>query len=1123
MDRNMNIKKTDLTEYFLFFSKNKTLSYNLNKFIDRSQKILIPTMEDKRKITHHLNKIIKNTNSRKRKIKASQLNAMMLILEASLYLFHRYQEENNEYNVNNLSKIISKNIGENDYSDSLLFFNKEFLKIANYQTTDKSDSKDEKAIRQALTEEILLLWLANKNKAFSAFNDMFDDNILIEKTKYFDIIDNILEFYKDGKGFMDNKSDIIEILLEPSKKYPNSISSQLNFIIERWGDFLGDFLIKLLKGMDFIKEEEKSGMGGPGKQDILSYSGIDLKEDREKFSSDKDWMPNLVLIAKTVFVWLFQLSEKYNYPIKRLDQIPDEELDFLAESGITGLWLIGIWERSRASKKIKQLCGNPEALSSAYSIYNYRIADELGGEAALDNLKYRAEQRGIRLGADMVPNHMGIDSPWVKDMPEHFIQLDYSPYPSYSFNGLDLSDRDDIEIKIEDHYYDRTDAAVVFRWRNKNNGETRYIYHGNDGTSMPWNDTAQLNYLIPEVREAAIQTILSVSKKFPIIRFDAAMTLTKLHYHRLWFPEPGSGGDIPTRAEHGMSKEEFSKIIGEEFWSEVVRRVGEESNDTLLLAEAFWLMEAYFVRTLGMHRVYNSAFMNFLKNEDNAEFRTSIKNTVEFNPEILKRFVNFLNNPDEETAAVQFGKDDKYFGVTVLVSTLPGLPMLGHGQIEGYSEKYGMEYKRPYWNEKPDNQLIERHKREIFPLLKKRYMFSGVENFRLFDFYLHNGSVNENVIAYSNKAGNEASLAIFHNKFENTAGWLNFSSQFLKINGETKEMVRENLSNSLGLPNNDSIFIIFKDFITGLEYIRKSSDIFNNGLYIELQAFKYHVFLDFREVKDTKDGIYSKLNSELNGKGVNCIDDSISDIFLKPVIDGIDKLFRLIVSNKQSLKDIEDETEKLFEISNSINSSDIDISTLQKEFIKEINYIFLNEIKDLIPQNPNKNLMLLTFIIEKLGYIFDDATIDLWIINKSLKQVFEKDSIEKDINFYYLFIKTFIIYKKIIVKKRKDKKIIIKENFLDLLRIPTVKDFLGVNFYKRVEWFNKERAELLVDNMLYLSISEIIVFNNNKINGKDIKQINKYKDLAKLAKEAIKKSEYKFKHLIKYIEGYIEK
>ena len=80
-------------------------------------------------------------------------------------------------------------------------------------------------------------------------------------------------------------------------------------------------------------------------------------------------------------------------------------------------------------------------------------------------------------------------------------------------------------IQIEDHYWNSTDAAVVFKRTDKQTGEARYIYHGNDGTSMPWNDTAQLDYLNPEVREAVIQTILHVARQFPVIRFDAAMTL----------------------------------------------------------------------------------------------------------------------------------------------------------------------------------------------------------------------------------------------------------------------------------------------------------------------------------------------------------------------------------------------------------------------------------------------------------------------------------------------------------------------------------------------------------------------------------------------------------------------
>ena len=266
------------------------------------------------------------------------------------------------------------------------------------------------------------------------------------------------------------------------------------------------------------------------------------------------------------------------------------------------------------------------------------------------------------------------------------MQLDYPPYPAYSFTGVDLSSSPDISLHIEDGYWERRDAAVVFKHYDHRNGRTRYIYHGNDGTSTPWNDTAQLNYLNPEVREAVINTILHVARMFPIIRFDAAMTLAKKHYQRLWFPQPGHGG-IPSRAEHGMTREQFDAAMPEEFWRQVVDRIAADAPDTLLLAEAFWLMEGYFVRTLGMHRVYNSAFMNMLKMEENAKYRQTIRNVLEFNPQVLQRFVNFMNNPDEKTAVEQFGRESKYIGAAVLLVTMPGLPMIGHGQIEGFPRK----------------------------------------------------------------------------------------------------------------------------------------------------------------------------------------------------------------------------------------------------------------------------------------------------------------------------------------------------------------------------------------------------------------------------------------------------
>ncbi len=186
-------------------------------------------------------------------------------------------------------------------------------------------------------------------------------------------------------------------------------------------------------------------------------------------------MPNCVLIAKNTYVWLDQLSRKYQRPINRLDQIPDEELEHLARLGMNGLWLIGLWERSRASQRIKQLCGNTDAVASAYSLAEYSIAGDLGGDPAYQSLRDNATRYGIRLASDMVPNHMGIDSSWVIEHPDWFLSLDHSPYPSYTFNGPDLSPDGRIGLFLEDHYYTRNDASVVFKRVDRSN-RTRAIH-----------------------------------------------------------------------------------------------------------------------------------------------------------------------------------------------------------------------------------------------------------------------------------------------------------------------------------------------------------------------------------------------------------------------------------------------------------------------------------------------------------------------------------------------------------------------------------------------------------------------------------------------------------------------
>ncbi len=743
--------------------------------------------------------------------------------------------------------------------------------------------------RPETLEYVLRLHLANQNPALSNFAELFDDAPL-RPAHYDEAMQAMQLYFQTLPPFGPQNQSLLEFLFEPLRQHSNSVEDQLRWVFSRWEPFIEPFFVRLLTHLDLIREEEKPTFFGPGPAHVPTYkngSGAEPSvvgmDEYEAFTPDKDWMPGVVLIAKQTYVWLDQLSKKYGVLVQRLDQVPDAELDELAARGITGLWLIGLCQRSTASQKIKRITGNPDALASAYSLYSYDIAREIGGPEALDDLKRRALARGIRMASDMVPNHMAIDSQWVVEHPEYFLSLPQPPFPNASYNGPDLCEDESVGIFLEDGYYSKTEASVVFKRVDYHSGDTRYIYHGNDGTALPWNDTAQLDYLKPEVREAVMQTILSVARQFPIIRFDAAMTLAKRHIHRLWFPAPGSGGDIPSRAGRGVSVDEFDALMPQEFWREVVERVGRELPDTLLLAEAFWMMEGFFVRTLGMHRVYNSAFMNMLRDEKNAEYRQTLKNTLEFDPAILGRFVNFINNPDEKTAVEQFGKGDKYFGVCTLLATLPGLPMIGHGQIEGYAEKYGMEYPRAYWNEVPDTGFIKHHETAIFPLLHKRDLFAGSDNFTLYDFWNGAGIVDENVFAYSNRVGRERALIVFNNCNGATSGWIKTSVGFAQKNADgSKSDAQRELGEALDAHKDTHKWMIFRENATNLEYLRSSHDICEKGLFVELGAYGHQVFLGWREIQDDS-GLYARLALMLGGDGVPNVERALKEMLLAPL------------------------------------------------------------------------------------------------------------------------------------------------------------------------------------------------------------------------------------------------
>src|SRR6516164_2019527 len=133
-------------------------------------------------------------------------------------------------------------------------------------------------------------------------------------------------------------------------------------------------------------------------------------------------------------VWLTQLSRELSRSVI-LDDIPDADLDSLAEKGFDWVWFLSVWQTGLAGQWVSRQ--NPEwrkefqetlpdlkeddIPGSGFAITGYTVHQALGGDAALVRLRERLRKRGLRLMLDFVPNHTGLDHPWMEDHPEYYI------------------------------------------------------------------------------------------------------------------------------------------------------------------------------------------------------------------------------------------------------------------------------------------------------------------------------------------------------------------------------------------------------------------------------------------------------------------------------------------------------------------------------------------------------------------------------------------------------------------------------------------------------------------------------------------------------------------------------
>jgi hypothetical protein len=339
--------------------------------------------------------------------------------------------------------------------------------------------------------------------------------------------------------------------------------------------------------------------------------------------------------------WLREVSQRAGTKV-RLGAVPDAELEPWLDGRFTHLWLMGVWEAGPRSRA--EAVGNPDLIrraraalpdfrdqdlgGSPYAIAGYHVARELGGEAGLAAFRRQLRQRGLQLILDFIPNHVGLDHPWATTAPERFVCA--APGTPGAF-------------------------------KSANTPGAPWLLHGRDPSFPPWTDTAQLDLRRSDTRAALLEEMLAVADRCDGLRCDMAMLLLNDVLARSWGALPASAPQFVT-----------------EFWTEAVAALRARYPAHLLLAEAYWGLEAELQR-LGFDYTYDKQLYDALIARDSAGLCADL---LGHSPEFVARSAHFLENHDEPRIASLLSLPE-HRAAALLLLGLPGLRLLHEGQLTG--------------------------------------------------------------------------------------------------------------------------------------------------------------------------------------------------------------------------------------------------------------------------------------------------------------------------------------------------------------------------------------------------------------------------------------------------------
>jgi hypothetical protein len=377
-------------------------------------------------------------------------------------------------------------------------------------------------------------------------------------------------------------------------------------------------------------------------------------------------------------VWLTELSRKQGRSAT-LDDIPDAELDHLAEMGFDWVWFLSVWQTGPGARHVSRTNAEwrrefQETLpdlreedipGSGFAITGYTVHKALGGDAALARLRERLSQRGLRLMLDFVPNHMGLDHPWVEEHPEHFI------------TGTEL---------------DLARAPQNYTWV-KRKGSDLLLAYGRDPYFAGWPDTLQLNYANPATQEAMIGELVRIAGQCDGVRCDMAMLVLPEVFERTW------GGRAPL------------------FWPAAIGRVRQRVPGFVFMAEVYWDQE-WTLQQQGFDFAYDKRLYDRLRDQHARPVREHFHAGLDYQNKLAR----FLENHDEPRAASAF-PPGIHQAAAVITFLSPGLRFFHQGQFDGRKKRIS-----PHLNRAPDEPVdpaVRPFYKNLLTILRQRVVRDG--------------------------------------------------------------------------------------------------------------------------------------------------------------------------------------------------------------------------------------------------------------------------------------------------------------------------------------------------------------------------------------------------------------